>query len=147
MSFNRSVESPIWRVSTCHHHWWLWLWKACLTSNNPRCRGALGASPALCLGPTSSFLYLHFFPKHDLEQMLLDTTALLQGSSRKITAEEGDTELLKLYYKGILICTAKRGQVLSISNFSLIRPTFKHPCWLPSSKAQAKCLVWLWTAL
>lgn len=58
---NKSMESLTWRVSFCHHHWWLWLWGAFLTWNNPRCRRALGASPVLCLGLTSSFLYLHFF--------------------------------------------------------------------------------------
>lgn len=61
MAFNKSMESLIWRVSFCHHDRWLWLWRAFLTSNNPRCREALGASPVLCLGLTSSFLYLHFF--------------------------------------------------------------------------------------
>jgi len=58
--------------------------------------------------------------------MLLDTRAPLQDWSRKITAEEGDMEQLNLHFERILICIAKKGQILHISNFSLVRLTFKH---------------------
>lgn len=73
--------------------------------------------------------------------MSLDTRALLQGWSRKITGKEGDTEQLNLHYVRILICIAKRGQNPHISSFNLIRPTIKHQRWFPSIKGQAKGLV------
>lgn len=90
-SFKKPVESPIWRglflppslVSDCGRPSWHqtvpdaeqpWELAQCFVWAQPQ---------VFCI---------YIFPKHDLEQMLLDTRTLLQGWNRKITAEEGDME-------------------------------------------------------